>query len=70
MLGQILTQDTALASDVDLPKSFRSHFGSSLWLAQAIGSRVTATDSDSVLLEGVGVSSQLKLADLIGRELL
>ena len=44
-------------------------------LAQAlgsrrIGSRVTATDSDSVLLEGVGVSSQLKLADLIGRELL
>ena len=36
----------------------------------SIGSRVTATDSNSVLLEDVGVSSQLKLADLIGCELL
>ena len=38
--------------------------------SRRIGSRVTAIASDSVLLEGVGVSSQLNLADLIGRELL
>ena len=38
-------------------------------LAQGVSAQESATDSDSVLLEGVGVSSQLKLADLIGREL-
>ena len=58
-----------------LAQAFGSRRIGSTPLAQAfgsrrIGSRVTATDSDSVLLEGVGVSSQLKLADLIGRELL